>query len=106
MTKKLLKPHKISISYCIQSNLYYLQEAVCTWKAEIITICAFLQEKHSRVYYCCDNRLVTFLGKFMFKYMKLLAFAVVTFLKSPANSKTMMTLIGKMGLGEPKAHET
>ena len=42
----------------------------------------------------------------MFKYMKLLAFAIVACLKSPATSKTMMTLIGKMGLGEPKARET
>jgi hypothetical protein len=42
----------------------------------------------------------------MFKYMKLLAFAVVTFLKSQKNSKTMMTLIGKMELREPKAHDT
>jgi len=41
----------------------------------------------------------------MFKYMKLLEFTVVTFLKIPANSKTVMTLIGKMGLGEPKAHD-
>ena len=57
------------------------------------------------MYYCC-HQLVTFLGKAMFKYMKLLAFAVVTFLKSPVNSKTMMTLIGKMGLGELKAHDT
>ena len=57
------------------------------------------------MYYCCHNQLVTFLGKAMFKYMKLLEFTVVTFLKIPANSKTVMTLIGKMGLGEPKAHD-
>lgn len=35
-----------------------------------------------------------------------LSIAVVTFLKSPVNSKTIMTLVGKMELGEPKAHDT
>jgi hypothetical protein len=38
----------------------------------------------------------------MFKYVKHSPFVGVTFLKNPANGKTMITLIRKMGLGELK----
>jgi hypothetical protein len=38
--------------------------------------------------------------------MKLSPFALVTFLKNLANSKIMMTFMGKMGLDKPKTYET